>query len=38
MIKNGKPVQTDEENIEEIGKLAEIFLSRLPILESLEIA
>ena len=37
MIKNGKPVQTDEDNIEEIGKLAEIFLSRLPILESLEV-
>jgi hypothetical protein len=37
MVKDGTPVQTDDENVTELIKLAEAFLNRLPIFESLGI-
>lgn len=37
MKKDGKALQTEAENLEELAKLGEIFLKRLPILEALEI-
>lgn len=37
MKKDGKALQTEAENLEELAKHGEIFLKRLPVLEALEI-
>lgn len=38
MMKDGQPLKTEAENLDEIAKLADTFLKRLPILEAVSIA